>query len=182
VLAERLSEAEVKRRVAEDPDYRKAYEANRAASERAWAEANRIQGDKAGLLRADLARKEEAQTDLARAISMVSPLADFAYLATDLSSTGTRNRVHFGRLAQLWGQAFYRDYRTKKIEELRAKDPTADAWNTAVDMSDAPRFRYAEEGLGGRVQAALPPFAVLLGYGVILFAAAYVAFIRYDVR
>jgi hypothetical protein len=113
---------------------------------------------------------------------MASPLADFAYLATDLSSTGTRNQVHFGRLAQLWGQAFYRDYQPKKVEELRAKDPTADAWNTAVDMSDAPRFRYVEERLGGRVQAALAPFAVLLGYCAVLFAAAYVAFIRYDVR
>jgi hypothetical protein len=124
---------------------------------------------------------------------MVSPLADFAYLATDLSSTGTQNQAHFGRLSRLWGQTFYglgrqgpqgqdSGYRTKKIEELRAKDPTADAWNTPVDMSDAPRFRYMEEGLGGRFRAALPPFAVLLGYGIVLFAAAYVAFIRYDVR
>jgi len=182
VLAERLSEAEVKERVAEDPEYRKAYEANRAARERAWAEANRVQGVKAGELAEDLRRKEEAQTGLARAISMVSPLADFAYLATDLSSTGTRNQAHFGRLAELWGQAFYRDYRTRKVEELRAKDPTADAWNTPIDMTDAPRFRYAEEGLGGRVQAALPPLAILLGYGVVLFAGAYVSFIRTDVR
>ena len=182
VLAERLSEAEVKERVAVDPEYRKAYEANRAARERAWAEANRVQGAKAGELAEDLRRKEEAQTGLARAISMVSPLADFAYLATDLSSTGTRNQAHFGRLAQLWGQAFYRDYRTRKVEELRAKDPTADAWNTPIDMTDAPRFRYAEEGLGGRVQAALPPLAILLAYGVVLFAAAYVTFIRTDVR
>ena len=182
VLAERLSGDEVKRRVAEDPAYRKAFEANRAASERAWAEANRIQSAKAEDLNRDLRRKEEAQTGLARAISMVSPLADLAYLATDLSSTGMRNRVHFGRLAEIWGQAFYRDYRPRKIEEMRAKDPTVDAWNTAVDMSDAPRFRYVEEELGERVRAALPPFAVLFGYAVVLFAAAYVLFIRYDVR
>jgi len=181
VLGERLTEAEVKKRVAEDPLYRKAFEANRAASERAWNEANRIQGAKARELSDDLRQKEASQTQLARAISMLSPLADFSYLATDLSSTGTRNQVHFGQLARLWDQAF-EDYRPKKVEELRAKDPTADAWNTAIDMTDAPRFRYIEEGLGGRIQAALPPFAVLLGYGIILFAAAYVAFIRYDVR
>lgn len=182
VIAERLTEAEVKKRVAEDPEYRKAYEAARAAVERAWAEANRIQGEKADALNEDLGRKEAAQTDLARLLSMVSPLANMSYLATDLSSTGTRNQEHFGRLARLWGQAFYRDYRTRKVEELRAKDPTADPWNTAIDMSDAPRFRYTEEGLAGRVRAALPPFAVLLGCGILLFAAAYVSFIRYDVR
>ena len=182
VLGERLTEAELKRRVAEDPEYRTAFEAHRAASQRAWSEANRIQREKAAVLEEDLSRKEAAQTGLARDISMISPLADFSYLATDLSSTGTRNRVHFGRLARLWGQGFYQDYQPKKVAELRAKDPTMDTSNTAVDMTDAPRFRYTEEGLGGRVRAALPPFAVLLGYGVVLFAAAYVSFIRYDVR
>ena len=182
VLGERLTEAELKRRVAEDPIYRKAYEAGRAASERAWGEANRIQNAKADALWEDLQRKEEAQTGLARTISMISPLADFDYLATDLSSTGMRNMAHFGRLAGLWNKSFYDDYRTKKVAEMRAKDPTADAWNTAVDMTDAPRFNYREEALGGRIQAALPPFAVLAGLAVILFAAAYVAFIHYDVR
>lgn len=182
VLGERLTDSEVKRRVAEDPLYRTAYEAGRAAVERAWAEANRVQGAKAEELRQDLRKKEEAQTGLARALSMVSPLADFSYLATDLSSTGTRNLAHFGRLAGLWSRSFYGDYRPKKVAELRAKDPTADAWNTPIDMSDAPRFRYVEEGLGGRVRAALPPLGALAGYAVVLFAAAYVAFIRYDVR
>ena len=182
VLGERLSEAEEKKRVAEDPEYRKAYEAGRAATERAWAEANRIQKAKADVLDQDLRQREEAQTDLARSISMASPLADFSYLTTDLSSTGTQNLVHFEGLREAWESAFYRDYRTKKVEALKAKDPTADLWNTPIDMTDSPRFRYTEEALGGRVKAALPPFAVLLGYCVVLFAAAYVAFIRYDAR
>jgi ABC-type transport system involved in multi-copper enzyme maturation permease subunit len=181
VLAERLSEDELKRRVASDPEYRKAYEVLRAAVERAWAEANRTQSAKRDALNADLQQKEEAQTSLARSISMASPVADFAYLATDLSSTGIRNILHFSRLAELWARVFG-DYEQKKIADMRAKDPTVDAWNTAVDMTDAPRFRYTEEGLGGRVGAALPPFAVLLGLCVALFAAAYVAFIRYDAR
>jgi ABC-type transport system involved in multi-copper enzyme maturation permease subunit len=182
VLAERMSEAEQKKRVAEDPEYKKAYEEGRAATERAWAEANRIQNAKAKVLTDDLHQKEEAQTDLARSISMASPLADFSYLATDLSSTGTQNMVHFEGLRKAWKSAFDRDYQPKKIEALKAKDPTADLWDTPIDMTDAPRFRYTEEALGGRVHAALPPFAVLLGYCVVLFAAAYVSFIRYDPR
>jgi hypothetical protein len=129
-----------------------------------------------------LSQREAAQTGLARSISMASPLADFSYLATDLSSTGTENMIHFGWLWKAWESAFYRDYQTKKLEALKAKDPTADLWNTPIDMTDSPRFRYMEEGLGGRVKAVLPPFAVLLGYCAALFAAAYVAFIRYDAR
>jgi ABC-type transport system involved in multi-copper enzyme maturation permease subunit len=181
VLAERLMEAEVKKRVAEDSEYRKAYEAMRAAVERAWREANETQNAKANLLRHDLQQKEEAQTDLARSLSMVSPLADFAYLATDLSSTGVRNIQHFGELHNLWDHVFG-DYARKKTAEMKAKDPTVDTSNTAVDMTDSPRFQYTEEGLGGRISAALPPFAALLGFCVLLFAAAYVAFIRYDAR
>jgi ABC-type transport system involved in multi-copper enzyme maturation permease subunit len=182
VLAERLSEVELKRRVAEDPEYRKAYEALRAASQRGWDEANRIQGAKADVLRDDLRRKEEAQTDLARSVSMASPLADFTYLATELSSTGMRNIMHVGRLAEVWGRAFYGEYQPKKMAQMKAKDPTVDTWNTAVDMTDAPRFRYTEEALRGRTDAAMGPFAVLAVYVVALFAAAYIAFIRYDVR
>ena len=181
VLAQRLSEAEVKKRVAEDPEYRKAYEAARAANQRAWDEANRVQGAKADVIRQDLRQKEEAQTDLARAVSMASPLADFAYLATDLSSSGIRNIQHFSRLSELWDPVFG-DYARKKMAEMKAKDPTVDTWNTAVDMTDAPRFRYTEEELRGRIDGALGPFAVLAVYVVALFAAAYIAFIRYDVR
>jgi len=181
VLSERLPEAELKIRVAADAEYRQAYEALRAAVSRAWDEANRIQGAKARVLEEDLSRKEAAQTGLARGLSMISPLADFDYLATDLSSTGVRNQGHLGQLMRTWDRAFG-DYSKKKMAGFKAKNPTADEWNTAIDMSDAPRFRYVEEGLAGRVWAALPPIAVLAGFAVMLFAAAYVAFIRYDVR
>jgi ABC-type transport system involved in multi-copper enzyme maturation permease subunit len=182
ILAERLSEAEVKKRVAEDPEYRTAYEAARAASQHAWDEANRIQIAKGEVLEQDLRQKEEAQTGLARSISMASPMADFTYLASELSSTGMRNMLHVRRLAELWSRDFYGDYQPRKLAEMKAKDPTGDYWNTAVDMTDSPRFRYTEEGLEGRLTAALGAYAVLAVYAVALFAGAYLAFIRYDVR
>jgi ABC-type transport system involved in multi-copper enzyme maturation permease subunit len=49
-------------------------------------------------------------------------------------------------------------------------------------MSDRPRFAFKEEPLSGRVQAALPGFLLLAGYGLVFFALAYVSFLRYDVR
>jgi hypothetical protein len=112
---------------------------------------------------------------------MASPLADFSYMATDLSSTGIENIRHVSQLSELWGHVFG-DYAMKKIAEMTDKDPTADVWNTPVDMTDAPRFHYTEETLGGRIKAILPPLAVLLGYCVVLFAVAYMTFIHYDVR
>ena len=181
VLSERLSEADKKRLTERDPAAREAFEAATKTKQSAWDEANRVQGDKIDAVRRAAAQKEEVQTALARTISMVSPLAVFTYLATDLSSTGLRNEAYFGRLSGVWDRAFW-DYARKKIADLQAKDPTADWWNTAVDMSDRPRFEYREEALGGRVQAALPGFLLLLGYGLVFFVLAYVSFLKYDVR
>jgi ABC-type transport system involved in multi-copper enzyme maturation permease subunit len=181
VLSERLSEADKKRRMERDPAAREAFEAARKATQGAWDEANRVQGDKIDAVRRAAAQKEEAQTELARTISLVSPLSVFTYLATDLSSTGLRNEAYFGRISGVWDRAFW-DYAQKRIAELQAKDPATDWWNTPVDMSDRPRFEYHEEALGGRVQAALPGFLLLLGYGLVFFALAYVSFLKYDVR
>jgi len=181
VLAENLSESDQKRLVERDPAVREAFEARRKAVSEAWDEANRIQSEKIEAIMGAAAKKEEAQTGLSRTISMISPLATFTYLATDLSSTGMRNEAYFGRLRGVWDRAFG-DYSRRKLAELQARDPATDWWNTAVDMSDRPRFEYREEPIGGRVQAALPEFLLLLGYGLVFFALAYVSFLRYDVR
>ena len=181
LAAQEMSEADRKRLMERDPAAREALEARRKAVSEAWDEANRIQSEKIVAIVGAAAKKEEAQTGLSRTISMISPLATFTYLATDLSSTGMRNEAYFGRMRGVWDRAFG-DYSRRKMAELQAKDPATDWWNTAVDMSDRPRFEYREEPLGGRVQAALPEFLLLLGYGLVFFALAYVSFLRYDVR
>jgi ABC-type transport system involved in multi-copper enzyme maturation permease subunit len=181
VLAERLSEEEAQARILRDPAYREAKSALTRAVQEAWDEANRIQGEKAETLEAEQTRREEAQTRLAKIISMASPLPDFTYLATDLTSTGMRNERFFNRLAVQWGNA-YREYRNGRIAALQKEDPAVDWWNTPVDVSNMPRFRYAEEDLTGRISGVLPEFAILLAMGLGFFAAAFVSFIRYDAR
>ena len=181
ILSEKMSESDQKQLAERDPAAREAFEARRKAVQSAWDEANRVQGDKITVLRKAAAQKEQAQMSLSRTISMVSPLAVFAYVATDLSSTGIKNAAYFERLSEVWDKAFW-DYARKKIADLQAKDPATDWWNTAVDMSDRPRFEFREERLGARVQAALPGFVLLLGYGLVFFVLAYVSFLRYDVR
>ena len=181
ILAEKMSASDQKRLIERDPAAREAFEARRKAVQSAWDEANRIQSEKITAVRDAAAKKEEAQTALSRTISMASPLAVFTYLATDLTSTGMKNAAYFERVSGVWSRAFW-DYARKKIADLQAKDPATDWWNTAADMSDRPRFEYREEGLGARVQAALPEFLLLLGTGLVFFVLAYVSFLRYDVR
>jgi hypothetical protein len=180
-LAENLSEAEIKRKIAQDSGFKKAYQELTEAIENAWNEANRIQGEKADLIQRDLDRKEAAQQRLSTYISMVSPLSDFTYLAADLSSTGIRSMIHFSRIAENWWRAFY-EYEAKKIATLKEKDPTIDIWNTAVDVSDRPRFQYQEEALLDRFNGTLRFFVILLIFNVIFFTAAFFSFIKYDVR
>jgi len=182
VLAERFSEAEAKARVEKDPAFREAYQARTREVDAAWSEANRIQSEKARALREDVDRKVEAQTRLSASLSMISPLADFTYLATDLTSTGTMNLVHFRRLSDdIWGPA-YRQYVRGRIAALQKQNPAVDWWNTPVDVSDMPRFQYKEEALAARVKGTLWPFAIMMIMNLIVFSAAYLSFIRYDVR
>jgi ABC-type transport system involved in multi-copper enzyme maturation permease subunit len=180
-LSENLSEAEIKRKIAQDSGFKKAYQELTEAIENAWNEANRIQGEKADLIQRDLDRKEAAQQRLSTYISMVSPLSDFTYLATDLSSTGIRSMIHFRRIAENWWSVFD-EYEAKKIATLKEKDPTIDIWNTAVDVSDRPRFQYQEETLLDRFNGTIRFFVILLIFNLIFFIAAFFSFIRYDAR
>ncbi|MBN2245659.1 MAG: ABC transporter permease subunit [Candidatus Aminicenantes bacterium] len=180
-LAEQLTEEERDRRIAEDLDYKQAYTEMREEIQQAWNEANRIQSKKVEDIRRDLELKENAQTSLSRSLSMISPLSNLVYLVTDLSSTGMKNQEYFGRLYAAWSFSFG-EYRERKIDEMHRQNPAVDAWNTPVDMSDRPAFIYREEPLADRLKATLVYFMLLAGFILVFFTAAFLSFIRYDVR
>ncbi len=181
VLAENIPEAAAKERVAKDPAFREAYETRVKEIQSILDEVNRIQNEKARFLWDEVDRKEEAQTRLAAIISMISPVSDFTYLATDLSSTGMRNEMYFHQIAEDWVRLFD-DYTRIKISLLQKQDPTKDWWNTPVDMSDRPKFIYKEAPFDWRFKQTFPDFAVLLVFNLIFFSAGYVSFIKYDAR
>jgi hypothetical protein len=176
-----MSEKDVADAIRKDPEFAAAYSLYRKASQEGWDEANAKQSAKAEVLQKELDRREKAQTRLAVALSMASPLADFTYLATDLSNTGMRNQRRFDTLQQGWWR-IYGDYQDRRLEELKKANPTADAWNIATDVRDMPRFRYTEESLAARLKGILAPLAVLMIMTVGLFAGAFASFIRYDAR
>ena len=180
-LAENSFGAEAKARAEKDPAFKEALLARTREVQSAWDEANRIQNAKANALWDDLGRKEEAQMKLSKTISMISPAADFSYLATDLTSTGLMNRKHFAELDRLWSRA-YGDYVKAKTSALQKKDPLTDWWNSPVDVSDMPRFQYKEEAIGARIAGSLPALGLLAGFGLLAFGAAFVSFVKYDVR
>jgi len=176
-----LSREERQRRIANDPNFKLAYDEMSAVVEEAWAEANRIQGEKVTMIREDQNRKVERQTKMSVYLSLTSPLSSFTYLATDLSSTGMRNLKHFGRLRTSYNGIFG-EYANKKMASLREADPTFNVWNSPVDVSDMPRFQYIDERLLDRFKAVLPFLTVLIVFNILFFSAAFFSFIRYDVR
>jgi len=176
-----LTREERQRRIANDPEFKKADEAMTQALNQAWNEANRIQNAKVKVIRDDQGRKVERQTKLSIYLSMSSPLSSFTYLATDLSATGMRNSKHFARISgQYW--TMLGNYQRAKTASLRAIDPTVDVSNSPVDVSDMPRFQYTDERLLDRFEGVLPFLTALLIFNILFFSAAFFSFIRYDVR
>jgi ABC-type transport system involved in multi-copper enzyme maturation permease subunit len=178
---EKMSKAEIEAALARDAGFARAYGLWRKAGQSGWDEANRIQGAKAAALEGDLRLKEEAQTKLAVALSTASPMAAFTYYSADASGTGLKGQAHFQELASAWWSQ-YRDYAGKKIEAIQRAEPTRDAWNTPVDVSDMPRFVFRPQTAAERWQAVWIPFLVLTGLALAVFAAAYASFLRTDPR
>jgi len=178
---ERMNEATIKAEIDRNPGFAKAYAVFRKGREEAWHQANVIQYAKSKVLRDDLNAKDKAQTKLSVALSMISPLASLTYLCADLTSSGSRNLVHFDTIRGPWDNA-YDNYMRRKMEDMRKANPTVDIWNTAADVSDMPRFVYKEESLAGRIAAILWPLVVLIVMTFGLFVAAVLSFNRTDVR
>ncbi|MCE5251676.1 ABC transporter permease [bacterium] len=170
----------IRQRVAADPAFKNMHEAYRKADSAAWDEANRIQGEKASVLRQELDRKSQNQMLLAGLVACLSPYTDFLYVATDLTGTGFRSLTYFSDVQSQYYKSYY-DYQEKKVAEAKKNDPTFDS-NTFLDISDRPRFRFTEEPLIGRLKWTLPFWGVLVLFNIVLFVGAYVKFIRYDVR
>jgi ABC-type transport system involved in multi-copper enzyme maturation permease subunit len=178
---EKMSKLEIEAAIGRDAAFAQAYDLWRQAGQAGWDEANRIQSAKAAALEDDLRLKEEAQTRLAVALSTASPMAAFTYYSADASGTGLKGQAHFQELASAWW-SLYREYSRRKIEAIRRAEPTRDAWNTPVDVSDMPRFVFKPQTVAERWQAVWVPFLVLAGLALAVFAAAYASFLRADPR
>lgn len=115
------------------------------------------------------------QIGLAEDLSRLSPLASFAYAATDLSGTGVDERNRF--VEQL------PEYR-KQISVF-----ALDKWvlydggevEGRYTIEGHPVFTYEETRFRDRIGGILGDVLVLGLWTVLLFMGAYVSFLRYDV-
>jgi ABC-2 type transport system permease protein len=112
------------------------------------------------------------QVTLATALARLSPATAYLLAATDLAGTGVDRHRHFLRHLD--------DYRRRfagHFDELELAGVTE-----LEEYDDVPRFDYPEEGVGELVPRVVLDAGLMVGVSLVVFAAAYAAFLRYDVR
>lgn len=174
------NESMIAQKLVSNPELVPMYKSYREQIEKAWNEANRIQGEKAEKISGNLAVRAKTQTKIAKNIACISPYADFVYIATDLTGTGLRSLDYFDHVSNQYGKIYY-PYQEKKVKEATRKDPTFDS-NSFLDIRDRPRFAFVEEPLKDRLTGVFPYWGMLVLVNVLLFAGAFVSFLKYDVR
>jgi len=125
-----------------------------------------------------------AQIQLARQITRISPTAIYQYALESVSNTGFERHRKF-----IANVRVYRDRFWEYIKSEDQKDPDSlHVYFVREGISDkpatfdnAPRFTESFT-LGGALQDALLDIATLTLFAVFLFMAAYISFIRADVK
>ena len=108
-------------------------------------------------------------------LSRLSPAGSVSYAAMSLAQTGLQRDLRF--------QAAVRDYRaifTRYYD--RKSDELVNQSENRQDLSDLPDFNFQDEPLSASLDRALPDLGFLVVWCFVLFAGAYVNFLRYDVR
>jgi ABC-type transport system involved in multi-copper enzyme maturation permease subunit len=126
----------------------------------------------------DFDRELDAQTEVAKMISRLSPVSSYVYIATDVAGTGLRRQEHFMDALREYHTAFraYIDQKTQGLAPWMTEGSGID-----YDISDMPVFEYVEEPISARVAGSVLDFGLLGVEALFFFVAAFVSFVRADV-
>ena len=134
---------------------------------------------------ADQQRKRQAQLNLARNIARISPASLLSYLMTDIADTGEHTKVRFLDAVRLHYSTLDRLIFSKSYSDTISDGDRG--WGFGGNLPgqetpDPPRFSFSFPRTAESLAHSLVDIGLLLACAVALFAAASVAFIRYDVR
>ena len=123
--------------------------------------------------------KLNAQIELSKNLSRISPSASFTYATTDLAHTGiglftsfkrgyNRFQDEFGTWANEWDDTYHNNDEKYPDEN----------WLQADTL---PTFKMHKQRLDDAIEAALMDILLLLVFNVLFFMLSYLFFLRYDV-
>jgi len=166
-------------RAATDPEFKAMMDEFHQETEKAL-EFVRSMPKESDKLKKDMERKAALQTKLAKKLACISPLANFVYVARDLTGTGLRSLKYFNQAKNEYNGQLS-SYMDKKKQDAIEKNPIFEIVSF-LDVSDRPRFVFKEESLRGKLNSVLPYWGILVLFNVVFFAAAFAGFMIYDVR
>jgi ABC-type transport system involved in multi-copper enzyme maturation permease subunit len=117
----------------------------------------------------------DAQIDLTRLLTRLSPAATFTVAVCDLSGTGVQEKEHFRDLLKRFNSQWV-DYSYSKF------DPEIFDGDKELDLSDHPIFTYESLTFNDRIQETFIDLLILVVWNLIFFMGAYLSFMRYDVK
>jgi ABC-type transport system involved in multi-copper enzyme maturation permease subunit len=135
---------------------------------------------------ADQQRKRQAQLNLARNIARVSPASLLSYLMTDMADTGEHVKVKFLDAVRLHYSTLDRLIFSKSYLDMISDGDHS--WGFGGNLpgqetpKDPPRFSFSFPRTAQSLAQSVVDIGLLLACAIALFAAASVAFIKYDVR
>ena len=168
-------------------DYMKAVRAKDPAVE-AYAKSQADLRDQfAARLNSDLDRIDAAfdeqragQAAAARAIARLSPVSCLVHVLTELAGTGFSEEAAWRETRSRYKQLIDRDV-ARNMDMTRFKNLSYGG--AKIDRkAPAPKLPAAPVPLETRLAAVWVDLVLLVIYGLIFFTAAYVKFLRYDVR
>ena len=122
------------------------------------------------------------KTGLAMMLSRVSPVTSLSSTVTDLARTGIFHHMHYRDAVRAYQGQYLHYYDTEKAQWWLQQFAWEKHGKPTVDLSTLPQFQYRKETFSDTMGRVWFDMLVLGVYGVVLFAMAYVGFLRYDVR
>lgn len=130
-------------------------------------------------LERDYQARRDSQRDLSVNISLVSPASALSFGSMSLARTGINDHERFVNSIKSYKPVFTTWANDKLISSINMNQPNA---VVTPDISDMPRHTYIKSSFSDSLSRALPEFTVLALMIVLFYAAAFVSFLRYDVR
>jgi ABC-2 type transport system permease protein len=128
----------------------------------------------------DVEVRRDARNALTADIARLSPVSSFIRPMAELGRTGWLEYGQFQRQVGRFEEVLNRDIYSK---QRMVRTPRGIAiMNEAKMDAPAPVFAYAAMPAGDIVRNVLPDLVLLFAVNLVLFAGAFVAFLRYDAR
>lgn len=133
-----------------------------------------------------------AQADTGRWLTCISPAVVYQRASEMIAVTGVNRFKTLYRQIKRYQEDLKEYIRGKDAEDpdslhfISEEKSAARRWGTIskkrVDFATVPKFQERDLGLGESLQLAIWDIGLLVLFNLVFFAAAFVSFLRYDVR